>query len=156
MADEQLKYILDANVFIEAYRHYYAFDLCPGFWASITHCGEQGILGSIDRVRDELKKEDNLGQWRSHLSAEFFHPTDTDDVIDAYTEVINWAQGETRLTAAAKAAFADDADAWLVAYAKAKGLLVVTRETSKPESKKNLKLPDVCHAFGIKYNTATT
>jgi len=28
----ELQYILDANVFIEAYKRYYAFDLCPGFW----------------------------------------------------------------------------------------------------------------------------
>ena len=154
MAGEQLKYILDANVFIEAYRHYYAFDVCPGFWASITHYGEQGILGSIDRVRDELKKEDDLGQWRSDISAAFFHPTDTDDVIEAYADVIKWAQGLTRLTPAAKGEFADDADAWLVAYAKTKGLLMVTHEESAPLSQKKLKIPDVCDGFGIKYKNS--
>ncbi len=27
-----MRYLLDANVFIEAKNLYYAFDICPGFW----------------------------------------------------------------------------------------------------------------------------
>ena len=30
-------YLLDANVFMEAHRRYYAFDLCPGFWECLLH-----------------------------------------------------------------------------------------------------------------------
>lgn len=32
MIDEGTKYILDANVFIEAHRRYYSFDIAPSFW----------------------------------------------------------------------------------------------------------------------------
>jgi len=57
-----LQYILDANVFIEAYKRYYAFDLCPGFWRSIEHYGAQGKLASIDRVRDVLREGETLDE----------------------------------------------------------------------------------------------
>ena len=35
-------YLLDTNVFVEAYRRYYGLDLCPGFWDSLTHFCEEG------------------------------------------------------------------------------------------------------------------
>ncbi len=47
-------FVLDANVFIEAYRRYYGLDLCPGFWECLRHYGGHRRLLSIDRVRDEL------------------------------------------------------------------------------------------------------
>ena len=48
-----LQYILDANVFIEAYKRYYAFDLCPGFWRSIEHCG----CNRMNARRSQASKE---------------------------------------------------------------------------------------------------
>ncbi len=29
------RYVLDANVFIDAHQNYYAFDICPGFWNAL-------------------------------------------------------------------------------------------------------------------------
>ena len=57
-------FLLDANVFIEAKRRYYAFDLCPGFWdCLIWHHGAARIQ-SIDRVRQELERGgDDLSDW---------------------------------------------------------------------------------------------
>lgn len=43
-------YVLDANVFIEAARRYYAFDLAPRFWESLEHHAANGRVRSIDRV----------------------------------------------------------------------------------------------------------
>ena len=46
-------YVLDANVFIEAARRYYAFDLAPVFWESILQHAAHGRIYSIDRVKKE-------------------------------------------------------------------------------------------------------
>ena len=49
----------------------------------------------------------------------------------------------------AKAKFATAADGWLVAYARVHGATVVTNEQSAPESRREIKLPDVCDQFGV-------
>lgn len=45
---------------------------------------------------------------------------------------------------------AEEADAFLVAFAKKYPLTVVTNEVSAPDSKGNVKLPDACQAFGVR------
>jgi len=147
----ELRYILDANVFIEACKRYYAFDLCPGFWQSVHHYGTQGTLATIDRVEAQLQEGPLLDRWKAEVSDGFFLPTDTDETIMAYRDVIRWAQSQPRLTSAAKAAFASDVDAWLLACAKARGLTMVTHEQPAPHSRNSVKIPDVCVAFGITY-----
>jgi Zn-dependent peptidase ImmA (M78 family) len=37
-------YVLDANVFIEAARRYYALDLAPGFWQKLTQYASAGAV----------------------------------------------------------------------------------------------------------------
>ena len=149
MAGSELRYILDANVFLEAYKRYYAFDLCPGFWRSIEHYGAQGVLASIDRVRDELQEGEAMDRWKSQAPKPLFLPTDTADIVAAYGEVIQWAQQQTRFTDAAKTLFAQGVDAWLIACARAENLTMITHEQSAPKSKSSVKIPDVCKAFGI-------
>lgn len=48
---------------------------------------------------------------------------------------------------------ADEADAWLVAYALADvdHRIIVTHEISQPESKKKIKIPDACAPFGVRH-----
>jgi len=36
------EYVLDANVFIEAARRYYAFDIAPPFWESLVQHAANG------------------------------------------------------------------------------------------------------------------
>lgn len=45
--------------------------------------------------------------------------------------------------------FFDSADYRLIAHARATGSTVVTRERPAPDSKKKVKIPDVCNAFGV-------
>lgn len=45
--------------------------------------------------------------------------------------------------------FLDSADYKLIAHAMANGATVVTREQPASESKKKIKIPDVCHAFNV-------
>jgi hypothetical protein len=71
--------------------------------------------------------------------------------VASFGAVIAWVQAQAQYFAAAKAAFAAGADGWLIAYARTQGLVVVTNEQPAPASKRRVKIPDVCNAFGVNY-----
>lgn len=59
-----MSYLLDSDVFIQAQNMHYGFSVCPGFWAWLDHGRSQGLLLSIDEVRQELMLlEDELSSW---------------------------------------------------------------------------------------------
>jgi len=76
-------YVLDANVFIEAARRYYAFDIAPPFWDILLQHAENGVIESIDWVKKELEKgkgkegeEDELARWANAKFSHAFCSTD--------------------------------------------------------------------------------
>ncbi len=148
------RYIIDSDVLITAKNLYYAFDICPGFWESLIHHHREGRLFSIDRVRSELlagRKTEDLVRWVGNdLPGAFFLEVDTDAVTGAYTEVMLWVQRHPDYFDFAKAKFATGADGWLVAYARVHDGIVVTNEQPAPQSRREIKLPDVCDQFGVK------
>ena len=48
------KFVLDANVFIQAKRRFYAFDFCAGYWDMLIWHQQHGRLCSIDKVQNEI------------------------------------------------------------------------------------------------------
>jgi predicted nucleic acid-binding protein len=145
-------YVLDANVFIEAARRYYAFDIAPPFWENLNHYAANGRIQSIDRIKEELERgKDELAEWATSQFSDAFVSTDEEDVTNSYTEVISWVYAQDQFTDSAKADFADGADGWLVAYAKSKGYIVVTHEVLDPDIKRRIPIPNVCEAFGVSY-----
>ena len=147
-----LVYLLDANVFMEAARRYYAFDLAPTFWERLVHHASNGRAQSIDRVQDEIRLgKDELKEWATKDFHHWFVPTTEPDVIEAYRDVMAWAQGQSQFTDAARSEFARGADGWLVAYARAKGFVVVTHEEFKPNVKARIPIPNACRALGVQY-----
>ncbi|MCP1727256.1 hypothetical protein J2T60_001221 [Natronospira proteinivora] len=153
-------YIIDSDVLITAKNSYYAFDLCPGFWASLLERHQAERVYSLDRNRMELlqgREDDDLVSWINNLVPDsFFLSTRQGDVATAYTDVMMWAQRNAQYFDAAKAKFATGADGWLVAYAYVYGCVVVTLEESRPESRNQIKLPDVCIQFGVPYENVFT
>ncbi len=148
-------FLVDSDVFITAKNLYYAFDICPGFWKSLLHHHQAGRVYSIDRVRGELlagSKTEDLVRWvRSEVPQEFFLPVDTASVASSYTDIMMWVQRHPRYFDYAKAKFATGADGWLVAYARVHGAVVVTNEQSAPESRREVKLPDLCARFRVRH-----
>jgi hypothetical protein len=151
-------YVLDANVFIEAARHYYAFDLHTRFWDILNEHAQNGVIESIDWVKKELEKgkgkkeeEDELARWANSYFIRAFCSTDKEDVIKSYGKVMTWVQGQSQYTDAAKADFAKGADGWLVAYATAKGRVIVTHEVLRPDVKAKVPIPNVCEPFHVRY-----
>jgi hypothetical protein len=145
-------YVLDANVFIEAHKRYYAFDICPGYWTALLDRHKGGHIRSIDRVRVEmLSQGDALSDWIKLVPGSFFAATSDSAVVAAFGSMMTWVQGQTQYLPVAKADFARVADGWLAAYAQKQGLTVVTDEVANPAARRRVPIPNLCDAFGVKW-----
>ncbi len=146
-------YLLDTNILVEAHKRYYGFDLCPGFWKAVIRQHHDQRIFSIDRVKREIAAgKDKLTKWtkRSVLKA-FFKKTDNSAIIEQFGKMIEWVQGEPQYKPEAKAEFATVADGWLVACARAEGLIVVTEEVHNQNIQKRVPIPNVCRQFQVEY-----
>lgn len=144
-----MTYLLDTNVFVSAKRSYYAFNLCPGFWAWLDQAHGAGRAASVEAVFDELVDfGDELSEWaRAHRS--LFLPV-TAAELAAVAAVNRWANDALAYDAAAKTEFASVADSFLIAQALAGGHTVVTLEVIG-DSRKKIKIPNAATALGVKW-----
>lgn len=145
-------FVLDSNFFIQAHRLHYPMDIVPGFWIKIKELADKGIIVSIDKVRDELTlNKDELTQWcEDNLPPSFFKDTSVN--IGEYVAISTWVNSKSaHYTMAALNEFLDatEADAWLIAYAMANQTSIVTHETSEPNRRSKVKIPDACFPFGV-------
>lgn len=146
-----LKYVLDANVFMQAHRQWYRFCFCQGFWAFLIKQNQDGVITSIDKVRDEIHQGDALHSWvRKAAPKSLFLTSKSTAVAKQYSEIVNWVMTSDKYLPAAKNEFMGEADGWIMAYAMAHGLTVVTHEVPSLE-KRRVKMPDVCVHFRIPY-----
>jgi hypothetical protein len=145
-------FVLDSNVFIEAARRYYAFDLGTKFWDSLISFAKDGRICSIDRVKQELNRgKDDLAEWVNHQFYEAFASTDEEKVIASFREIMTWVNNQGQFLPSAKSDFANGADGWLIAYAMVKNYEVVTQEVLKPDIRNKVPIPNVCQAFNVKF-----
>lgn len=148
------KYLIDANVFIQAKDMYYRFDFCGGFWDWMKAAHAAGHVCSCRKVLNELAagpKGDPAHAWAVALTPTFFLP-DTQDsaVMNHYNTIMAWANG-SKYNQAAKNHFAKatTADAFLIAVAKQHGYRIATQEKSNPDTKKKIYLPDAAKENGV-------
>lgn len=149
-------YVLDSNFFIQAHRVSYPLDIAFSFWNKVKQLADQGKIISIDKVKHELyDKNDALEAWcKNNLPEDFFK--DTSHVMAAYGQVTSWAfsrSGHYLQNALNEFLDADEADAFLVAYALAdpNNRRIVTQETSEPARHTKVKIPDACMALNVTY-----
>jgi len=148
-----MPYLLDADVFIRAKNDHYSFDLVPAFWDWLDRANGDGLVHSVQRIREELiAGEDDLAQWASVRRGEFFLAPDQVTVA-AIAEVTAWVTGQERFTQAAKATFLDSADLYLIAHALAHDCTVVTHERPEPLARARVKIPDACHGVDVPFVT---
>ena len=146
-----MAYLLDANIFIQSKNLYYGMDFCPAFWDWLIKSNSEQKLFSIEKVSDELKAiEDDLSKWAKEQRAKFFLKPD-ETVLKALAEVSCWIN-EQDYEEGAKNIFFQGADYYLIAQAKAKKYTVVTHEIPS-DSRKKVKIPNVCIALQVKYMT---
>lgn len=153
MSDRPPVYVLDTNVFVQAHRRHYAFEICPGFWECLIHHHQTARIVSIDRVRDEILAGDALETWvKDSAPSTLFASTADPNVTTNYANIVRWVQAEPQFKSEAKTEFAQVADGWLCAYAKAHPQhVVVTHEELSPDAKRRVPLPNVCTQFGVDY-----
>lgn len=140
------RYLLDANVFIQAKNLHYGLDFCPAFWNWLVKQNDDGKVASIEKVADELHAgEDELSEWATARGRSFFLSPDN-AVTPALTQVSDWASSQN-YESAAVATFLQVADYWLVAHAIAHDFTVVTHEVPS-ETPRKIKIPNAC--IGLK------
>lgn len=153
MISDKAKYVIDTNVLIEAHRTYYAFDIAPSFWEMIAQNFTDGQIISIDKVYEELKKgKDVLFDWvGDNIGKNPFYNTGTENILEIYAEILNWATTSHQFNIAAKAEFSqfEYADPWLLAFAKHNGLKIVSQEVFDANTKRKIPLPNACARFGV-------
>ena len=136
------RYLLDANVFIQAKNLHYGFDFCPAFWEWLVVQNATGKVASIEKVADELYAgDDELSDWASDRGDGFFLAPD-DAVPPALRTVSRWANSQD-YEQAAVATFLQVADYWLVAHALAHQCIIVTHEIPADSTRK-IKIPNAC------------
>lgn len=147
-----MKRLLDANVFITAKNSYYAFDIVPAFWEWLETEARNGSLASTDLVLDELSKhDDELAQWaKKHKKTIFYEESSSEAIAVNINKIHRWAvkQGYKQHVISN---FMNGADPFLIAVAADLGDIVVTLEAPAPQSKRSIKIPDVCQYLGVSY-----
>lgn len=144
--------LVDTNFFIQSHRSYYPFDVFPSFWISVRDLARNGKIISIDKVKDEIYPyEDKLTDWcKNNLSTDFFK--DSSIAVNEYSNVVNYAHSRKdhyKQTAINEFCKDSNADTWLCSYALYKNLVLQTQETSEPQRRNKIKIPDVCREFSV-------
>lgn len=143
-------YLLDANIFVQASRRYYAFDIAPTFWEKLIEHAVGGRIRSIDRVQTELVRgNDDLASWAEKEFSTYFERTDRNEIVEVYQAIISWVQQHPQFHDSAKANFASGADGWLIACAKVQNYIIVTQEQFNPQIKRKVPIPNVCDEFSV-------
>jgi len=148
-------YVADADFFIQAHRATYPLDVATSFWQKIQQFSEKGILISIDKVKDEIyRNNDTLKKWiDENLAVSFFDHT---PLPNNYKRVIQWAVSKSNYyLKKAIDEFSDSgiSDAFLVAFClqNPSQHILVTQEVSQSNRISKIKIPDACLALNISY-----
>lgn len=156
-----MSYCLDANVYIQAHRTYYAFEFVPPFWDWLSDLAKAGIICSPLTVRDELipvqrDNYDALAHWAKDYKDVLFIDPD-EKVVAAYQLIVNFVNAN--YTSHHSREFLSKADPWVIAHGKADRLAVVTMENLKNEERDRdtgyiqgrVKIPNVCDHFNVNW-----
>jgi len=151
-----MRFLFDSDTLITAKRIHYQPAFCPEFWEWIRVGFLSEVFFSIDKVKQELMAgdaTDPLRLWVKQSALDGFF-LDSKGSIAKWAELSSWANDPKKeFIEAAKTKFlnVDSADAWLISVAAQAGdFTIITNETSAPESKRDIKLPDAAAALNVK------
>lgn len=146
-----MRYLLDANVFIQPKNLHYGLDFCPAFWEWLEINGAAGHVVTIDKVADEIAAgDDELTEWMQQAGARLVRDTDA-RIASHFGTVSEWAMRQQYEPVAINA-FLQVADFYLIAHALADGYVVVTHEVPA-DSRKRIKIPNACVGLGLRFMT---
>lgn len=143
-----MPYLIDTNVLITAKNFHYGFDFCPAFWTWLLDQHTLGVVRSVMKVREEIRRgNDELSDWVTALPNGFFlAPTEESK---AHLEAVSqWISAPGRYPQAQVTVFANAADFYLVGQARQSGLTLVTYEAFQRQKGK-IQVPEVCAGVGV-------
>ncbi|WP_380181638.1 DUF4411 family protein [Kalamiella sp. sgz302252] len=143
-----MRYLLDANTYIQAKNQYYGMDICPAYWDWLDLQFQQGMIASVDMIGRELKEgDDELANW---VKARPGHFVSNDDATtqQVFTQIVQ-AVMSGNYNAGHRDSFLAKADPWIIAKAKSAGAIVVTHESYASFNTKKVKIPNICQQFGV-------
>ena len=155
-----MKYILDANVFIEASNRTYKPHIFPCFWEWLLTQNQDGNLCSIDQVYIELTedKEDKISSWVKNQKG-FFLPCEdeatqnnfAEHVLNGIEEYIPVGYSHQRKSTleAHKDRFLSKADPWVIAKAMTLGAVIIIHETKVEDNSYKIKIPNIAKQFNL-------
>jgi predicted nucleic acid-binding protein len=142
------KYCLDANVLIQAWRYYYAPDICSDYWMLLNDLGKQGKIFIPSIVREEITRtDDDLAKWLKGCNIP----------VIAQNEQVGVCMKKIFAANSSHIGLVDNvkgrslADPWVIAHAMHDGATVVTKENKVTETKSaKIKIPNVCENMGVR------
>jgi hypothetical protein len=137
-------YCIDTSALIDAWRVIYPPDLFPTLWDNdLTDLISEGLLVAPQEVLDELKqRDDELFEWaKDQNHKEMFKDLD-EEQVNLVRQIESKFPGLIDIKKSTA-----DADPFIIALAKSRGLTVITSEKSRPRKP---NIPDVCKAYDVK------
>jgi len=154
-------YLLDTNIFVSPHRTYYAFDFAQPFWDFLIREAENGKIGTIDEVKNEIVNgEGYLADWFKDNFKIYCDSSQTPAILQAYQTLVQHVNGSMVYNQRAKDEFMNvtNADTWLLAHCLAaqtahKDVCLVTAEVYSPLSQRRVPIPNICKDFDLEYCT---
>ena len=144
-----MKYLFDTNIFITS-KNDCPSDVWPTLWMRFAELIRGGKIYSSIKVKEEIEQgNDELINWMKTNSTEAFYIPLDNEILRKYAETQNWANNNPIFNEDALHTYADVADAYLVATAAARNMVLVTFEKSNPYCRQRVMLPDACKAIGV-------
>lgn len=143
-----MKYCLDTNVLIQAWNWYYAPDICSDYWSCLESVIKKGNVFIPEEVFREIEKEDDqLLAWAKQHKDIFVHEIDQE--VEKCLAKVYENPLHHRLVDSIKGRSL--ADPWVIAHAMAENAVVVTKENIELQSRKRIKIPNVCDDLKIEW-----
>lgn len=143
------RYLVDANILLQAANTYYSFRHVPGFWEWMRGQILQGVIRTASLVADEIAHPAELVDWVDSVAAcGFYVDSSRPDIQAKFSEIAAWIVAQP-FGPEHIAKFLNGADPWIIAAACVDNATVVTQEQAVPANSKKIKIPNVCGVFGV-------
>lgn len=141
-----MKYIIDSSAILAGAEYgFYEKEYFTTYWTNFDKKIQEGIIGSTERVYNELiAKDDNISNWAERNKKIFQIPSQ--DVLNVvsklHTRFPRWYKRNKKKK--------NWADSQIISFAKYHDIVVVTQEPWNWDStkEKNYKIPTICSKIG--------
>lgn len=143
-----MRYLLDANTYIQAKNQYYGMDICPAYWDWLGQQFERGVIASVNMVSRELRDgNDELAKWVRDRPGHFI-ANDDEPTQSIFADIVQSVMGGD-YNAGNRDSFLAKADPWIIANAQTLGATIVTHEAVVAPNARKVKIPNICQQFDV-------